>query len=358
MIYLNAGNLWTDSYLDKVIDLNNQHAGSVRVASLFGSIGSLTPTARSVDRLPHRDWPFIEKYVKKARDNNIHIRYTLNQSCIGSLQDFASYWYKELYFTTQKLHEAGVDEWTVASPLIVSLLHKTFPDDFIEVSTIAEITTPEEMAHWMEIGARGVNLSTSINRDPLRITAIVKTGTKVAILANEACLYRCPFRRECYNLSSHNSMRGEMFFDFYPFRWCNMARIKNPVEWVKSRIVLPQWMNLYQRHTNVRWFKIAYRTHPEEVALPILTAYMEQHYDGNLLDLWPTISHLGSTQEPKERQYISCHQLDELGFIEHFFEPEPSLIEELPCNDTLRCGIDCQWCYKATKKALSTHDKT
>lgn len=345
MIYLNAGNLWDKEYLDTVIQWNEEFKDTIRVQSLFGSIAKLTPTARAADRLPYLEWSAIDRFVDTAQQNNINIRYTLNQSCIGSLQDFHHDWTAKLRSDIKELHSVGVREWTVTSPLLVDLLRGMFPTDFIEVSTIAELSTAEDAERWMELGANGVNLATSINRDFRAIEDIIKTGIKVSILANEACLFRCPWRRDCYNLSSHNSIRSDEFFQSYPFQRCNQMRIDEPVEWVKSRLLLPQWMKFYQDHVKVDWFKVAYRTHPKEVALPILRYYMEQDYHGDLLELWPTIAHLGHTDEPKDRSFISVDSLEEQNFLLHFMNYGDRCRSS--CED---CGY-CQMVYETTQEA-------
>lgn len=342
-IHLNVGNLWTHSYLDKVIKLNKQHE-DVQVKSLFGSIANITPTARSFDRIPYRDWLFVDDYVAKARYNNIQVRYTLNQSCIGSIQEFRDYFNSSLKETLQKLHGIGVEEWTVTSPLLVETLRNMFPYDFIEVSTIAEVSTPQDAWRWGNIGASGVNVSTSINRDFKQLKAIGGI-LEASVLCNEACLFRCPWRRECYNLSSHDSRRSEELFGFYPFRKCNEVRLTYPEEWLRSRLVLPQWLPLYTDRTGIKWFKVAYRTHPEEVAIPMLEVYMNMYFGGNLCALWPTISRLGDTPEPRDVTTISCRKLDELKFIEKWFDGDT-------CSEH-SCGVDCLYCYAAYEECKS-----
>ncbi len=309
-ILLNVGNLWDPDYLEEVIQLNEQHKDKVRVGSLFGSIRDLTPTARSQDRLPYMEWNRLDRYVDRAKEHDIFLRYTLNASCIGSTQDFYDLWNGKLREDIKELHNIGITEWTVTSALLVQMLREMFPDDFIEVSTIVEVATPEDARRWKSLGADGVNISTSINRSFALIRGIVDTGIVTSVLANEACLYRCPWRRDCYNLSSHNSERSDKLFGHYPFRQCNEYRMRHPVEWLKSRMILPQWMSTYQHNLGVNWFKIAYRTHPKEVALPILRAYMSQEHKENMVDLWPTIARLGDTNEPAEGTYVPCARLD------------------------------------------------
>lgn len=347
MIHLNAGNLWEERYLSKVIELNDAHKDDeVRVDSLFGSISTLTPTARSHDRIPFLNWNDIGPYVRKALDAGINIRYTLNASCLGSIQDFKHEWEGKLKDSILRLQSLGIREWTVTSPLVCQLLRELFPEDFIEVSTIVELDTPGKAACWKEFGASGANLSTNINRDLSMVDRIAGIPFfTVSLLANEACLYNCPYRRDCYNLSSHDSFRGEQFFNNYPFRWCNMARLQDASEWLKARMILPQWMDLYQEKTGVSWFKVAYRTHPYEVAIPILEMYMNKYYGGNYLDLWPSIRHLGDTIEPKDIQYLSCVKLDEMEFLENKF-----LEDGYQCAFE-ECGTTCHYCESAAKKA-------
>jgi collagenase-like PrtC family protease len=236
-----------------------------------------------------------------------------------------------------------VHEWTITSPLLITLLHELFPNDFIEVSTIAEVSTPTDAQRWKDLGAGGVNVSTNINRC-FPLLHDINRVLKASVLANEACLYRCPYRRDCYNLSSHDSWRGRKFFDWYPFRWCNEQRIRNPEEWLKSRMVMPQWMRIYQKRAGIEWFKIAYRTHPESVAVPILEAYMSQNFTGNYCAMWPTIARLGDTSEPTKTTYISAKALDDTGFLDWWDS------EEDECSGT-RCGLECVYCHTAYDKA-------
>ncbi len=343
---LNVGNLWDDDYLDAVIDLNRKYSGRVRVKSMFGSIAGMTPTARAFDRIPYKDWDAVGTYVVKCQKNNIAIRYTLNHSCIGSMQDFHAYWKRELKETVQGLHRVGVHEWTVTSSLLIHLLRELFPQDYIEVSTIAEVATLEQTYRWAELGANGVNVSTAINRDFDMLTKMGNGPLKMSILANEACLFMCPWRRECYNLSSHNSARTEEFFHNFPFARCNEYRMKYPSEWLKARLVLPQWMETYREITGINNFKLAFRTAPKDVALPILLDYMKQEITGDLLALWPSIAHLGDTDEPREKLSIPTAGLEMMGFLKYFIESGRKCGRE----DCAACG----YCEAVFNKIVNT----
>ena len=339
VISLNCGNIWDDAFLDRIIALNNEHV-DVQVTSLYGSLRGVTPTARSYDRLPVISPLHADKYIRKAQDNDIAIRYTINTSCIGALQDFLRDWRTYWKQACMNLHDIGVREWTVTSPCILSLLREMFPSDHIEVSTICEVSTPREALMYARLGASAICVSTSINRDFNRLRNIWDcSDMEISILANEACLWGCPWRRECYNLSSHNSERA----GGYPFAKCQQVRLCNPVEWLKSRMVLPQWMKNYANLTGISHFKVSCRTHPYHVAVPIIEAYMSQDYKGNLVSLWPTISPLGNVPEPKV--YIDCDKLGKSGFLSHFVTAGHN------CGLFI-CGDECNYCGEILEEVM------
>lgn len=351
---LNVGNCWDWAFLDRLIELNNTVGvrNGISVTSVYGSLPRLTRSARSADRLP--DFPTgknegrggIEEYVCHAQRNGINIRYTLNQSCIGSTQEFEEEW-PHLKGNIKYLLELGVREFTITSPLLMELVREMAPDVCLEISTICEIDSVPKLSRWVNtIQADAVCLKLDVNRDfrALREIGLFCRQHDIAVelLANEFCLFGCPWRAECYNLSSHDSRRGP--FGFYPFRRCQAARLANPEEWIRSRFILPQWMGLYQNITGISIFKVTGRTHPKEVALPIIGAYMDRDFDGNLLDLWPTISHLGKTQEPKDRDYISTRAVE--PFITYFKGKErPCMLDE--CDE---CGVCVNLYLKAARK--------
>jgi len=342
MISLNVGNLFDKEFLMYVYELNKEHEhDGIQITSMFGSISGLTPTARSHDRIPTMTLPKLSKYVQTANDLELPIRYTLNQSCIGSMQDFHAYWKDSLKDTVLRLHKYGITQWTITSPLLVELVRDLLPDDYIEVSTIAEIKSYDEFTRWGHIGASGVCVSTTINRDwtALREFKQAGIGSKVSILANEACLYQCPWRRECYNLSSHDSERSDKLFRMYPFSRCQWTRRIDPVEWIKAKIVPPQCMKLYAE-LDITNFKISFRTAKPEIARPILATYMEQDFHGNLIDLWPPITHLADVDIPKSANLPVDYMADKY----HLFTTRQ-------CNK-VRCGVDCKLCYNVMAEML------
>lgn len=324
-ISLNVGNCWDWDFLDKLIGLNTTFGSetNIKVTSLYGSLPWVSPSARSADRLP--EFPYgkdrrgdLRSYIRYSQGNGMIIRYTLNQSCLGPMQEFENYW-KELKRGIELLAEMDVHQYTITSPLLMELVKEIYKSSvYLEISTICEVDNTEKLDRWRKIGATGLCLKLDANRDPQILGSVAgycrAHNMGLDLLANEFCLFGCPWRAECYNLSSHNSIRGP--YGFYPFRRCQTVRLEDPSEWIKARFILPQWMRTYESRYGINEFKITGRTHPPEVVLPIVEKYVKGEATGNLLSLWPTISKLGRTEEPQERTYIDIYAIqDELTTV-------------------------------------------
>lgn len=352
-IMLNVGNCWDWDFLDKLIELNSTVGSEtgIRVTSLYGSLPWISFSARSTDRLP--GFPSgkdrrgdLKNYIRYAQGNGMVIRYTLNQSCIGPMQEFQDY-SKKLIKSVQFLEEMDVHQYTITSPLLMELVKEVYRTGvYLEVSTICEVDSVEKLERWRKIGATGLCLKLDANRDPQILSSLAAycrtNDMGLDLLANEFCLFGCPWRAECYNLSSHDSKRGP--FEYYPFRRCQQVRLGDPSEWVKARFILPQWMRIYEERYGINEFKITGRTHPPEVILPIVEKYMRGKADGNLLSLWPSISRLGKTDEPEEKTFIDIAAIES-----RLAAPYRSLLSS-GCSKTSCDG--CGYCNDIYKEAL------
>ncbi len=353
---LNVGNCWDWSFLERIIVLNKTlgKENNIKVTSLFGSLPFFTPSARSSDRLLSSSRPIpgpagagdLEGYVHHAKSAGIGIRYTLNQSCIGPMQDFDKALWPQLKLSLDYLYKSGIHEYTITSPLLMELMRENFPDTFLEVSTICEVDTVQKLKRWAELDVDGVCAKLDANRDTFLLKLLSDTcainGIVMEVLANEFCLLGCAWRQECYNLSSHDSQRGP--FDHYPFGRCQKVRLSNPSEWIKAGFILPQWMQLYSEQAGVSAFKITGRTHPPRVILPIIEKYMSRKHTGNLLELWPTIAALAASEEPQQGTYIDTEEVEK-----HFKHLTSSHCSIRSCE---KCGY-CETIFKSAQRRTS-----
>ena len=338
MIYLNCGNLWSIRYLDKIMELNEKfRSKGIVVNEIYGSIPQLTGSARASWRLPSPDVP-VKEYVSRAKEGGIEINYTLNQSCPGSLDEFGSK-IPGLKTSIYLLLEAGINRFTVTLPLMAQLLLEMDYSITIKVSTIARVESIEEASYWINLGAKEITGGLDINRNFPLVKKLVEycksKGVSYETLASEFCCWRCPFRyRGCYSSQSHNSSKGAM--NYWPWKQCNEIRRKDPSQFIKSRMILPQHLKRYQELTGVDKFKVTTRTASEERALWILEQYLNQDYQDNIVKLW-TVSHLAGEKELPF--YISGKKLNNLLDI---FIPLGEKCDSMSCED---CGV-CQRIYE------------
>ena len=164
---LNVGNCWNQYYLERLIQLNDTIGvmNDVKITSIFGSLSFLTPSARSADRLPEFEIADLGSYISMAQTHGIAVRYTLNQSCIGPMQEF-KVWWQELEKSIKVLKKEGVYQYTITSPLLLELVREMYGDSaYLEVSTICEVDSIRKLDYWRKLGANGVCLKLDINRD-------------------------------------------------------------------------------------------------------------------------------------------------------------------------------------------------
>jgi len=97
MINLMVGNNFEDSLLDGYIELNSK-SDEVKITEMFGSIkNDPIGCAREEDRLPIFDFDKLSVFISKANSNSIKVNYTINKSCIGSIEDFKDRKEKSFY---------------------------------------------------------------------------------------------------------------------------------------------------------------------------------------------------------------------------------------------------------------------
>ena len=125
------------------------------------------------------------------------------------------------------------------------------------------------------------------------------TGLELKVMVNEGCLLDCPFRQFHFNAIAHlgkdacrvgeeiapeayhercNKIAFNMFFGH-----CNTVMEKDPSQVLKSGWVRPEDLGFYDGITS--YFKVSGRTVHRNAVEATIRAYMEQSYDGNLLDI-------------------------------------------------------------------------
>jgi len=156
-------------------------------------------------------------------------------------------------------------------------------------------------------------------------------------MVNEGCLYKCPFRKFHFNVVSHYSKeldnKNKAYLPDF-FKFCSAVIIEDNSQILKSGWIRPEDVHKYSEIT--RFYKVVDRGAMGSRVLRATRAYLEESWDGDLLDL------LGSSFlsfSIKYGAYLDNKKLGELGFFE----------KVTSCD---RNCTQCNYCKNITNKLL------
>lgn len=348
MIKLMIGYNFDLELIDQIKDLNKKYQNNnIQVIEFYGSMPRLT--ARPAYRLPKIK--NFRDHIKKIHNANFSFNYTMNAN---DTTLWFKYNEKEVLNLIDFIYAKGVDRFTFAHniPLLVLKNNKrSFP---VELSTILNIDDFNELDYYIQEYSFVDKICLSIykNRDPYflkKACKITKNYNKnIELLVNEFCILNnntpCIYRNNCYEIHSFGGNKKYRFKN-YPHMMCTESRFKNPVSWLKAKVIYPWNINYYNKTTGISNYKISGRTMPTKYILNIVEAYLSlgKVMDDNLLALWGHMEVKNKKADlmkiPKRYPYISVKKLKELNF-------NPIKL----CRSSNICGIDCKYCDKCYEK--------
>lgn len=278
MEYMVACN-WESDLLDKI-----DYPG---VKTLFGGLPSaLVSSGRPsfmINNLNHEE---VKEYIRRVHAKGWTFDYNINSTCMSNME-FTPEGHKNLLKYIEDILELGVDSLTVSMPTVMGLINKHFPGTRMKVSTYQKVDSVAMAQRFEELGADVIMLSEHINRDFKLLSAIRKNvKAKVALIANVGCVYGCQNMHSHANSGSHIGTRGEklsVFSEFYQAN-CLLTKMKNPVEFVKTRWIRPEDVKVYE-DIGIDMLKILERSSTSDTLGERVEAYSKRSYDGNIIDL-------------------------------------------------------------------------
>lgn len=314
--------------------LKDQFAGGVkgnRIEGIyFPAPQEYFGSARVVKQFTVND---AKKVIEFCNNNGFKTNMLLNSSCEGA-EWYSPQTVSKTLFLVNKMKDSGLSEITLTNPVYIQKIKKEHPDLKITASVICEIDSVQRARFFEELGADAFVPDRDINRD-LELLKEIKDATnmEMTLMVNEGCLYRCPQRNIHYNFISHwSKLNKEKHIDFLT-NYCVALRGQKPEELLKSPFVLPQHLKFYRKITSS--FKIVGRTRTTQEILQMTRAYLEETFQGNLLDIMSSATPLVKN---KYGYNIPAELLDEA-----FFKKVTS------CNKN--CA-KCNYCAALVKKAL------
>jgi collagenase-like PrtC family protease len=261
----------------------------------------------------------IEKFVDVVNEihrEGIRVNLTLNSTCEGIE------WYSEqaidstMQFVGEMHERYGVEAVTIANPRYIMEARKRFPGIEICASVLGDIDCVQRAVLFQKAGADVLTIDVNINRD-LRLLRDIKqaTNAQLKLMVNEGCLYKCPYRKFHFNITSHVAKEvgragvDYSYADF--FDMCNQVVADDHSQILKSGWIRPEDTRKYGEITT--FFKVVGRTQRGSRVIRAVKAYLDERWRGDLLDLM--CANLGSFSV-NHGAYLDNDKLGELQFFE------------------------------------------
>jgi hypothetical protein len=140
-------------------------------------------------------------------------------------------------------------------------------------------------------------LDRSLNRDLERLAEVSRRcrrtfpEIRLSLLANEGCLSQCPFKPAHDAHIALANLEGQSDIGLLNATLgCIDHLAAHPARLFKSPFIRPEDQHHYRAY--VEQIKLCGRTLGPDFLMPLVTAYAEERYDGNLLDLFDTMAWL------------------------------------------------------------------
>ena len=325
------------STIDLYDSFNKRYEGS-RILETYGQIADgsrLMGSGRASDHIPYVEKKQVEEYVAYSRSKNISFNYTLNATCLGN-KEFNSKSLREVVNFIEGLYEIGIDTLTIAIPSIIELIKNLKYKFTIKASTVCNIINPDKAISYKKLGVDKIVVDESINRDFSVLKEIREVfGEKVEVIANVICYKNCIYRMFHHNQMSHDNCVGEKSSTYYSHR-CMLKRTEDVSNLLKMNFIRPEDMHFYT-DIGINHFKLQGRQAVVKGDVPkTLRYYMEESFDGNLMDLLDCFMPTNSF-----KPYMDNKQLD--GFILPFIKSEDF------CRNNCE---NCSYCKDYVKKCV------
>jgi collagenase-like PrtC family protease len=316
-----APTTWNKEFLQAL-----EYAGlASQVYELYGSLQTfIIGSGRPAHALPKVTPKEAKSHIESASRLGIKFNFLLNASCLGNRECHQAN-YKQILQLLDWLSDTGVETVTVSNPYLAELAKKENHPLKVNVSTIASVDSVQKAKFWKGLGVDRITLDFMQNRNFRLIRGIKEICGELEVLANDQCLYGCPFRSYHYNIVAHASESPPQPLSLYPDVKCALIRLEDPSQIIKARWIRPEDLGKYEQ-AGVNYFKIIGRGLPRMVILACIQAYAKGKYDGNLLDIVPFSRVLN--RPLSEMVHIDNRSLD--GFIDFF--------------DSHDCSEGCQSC--------------
>lgn len=229
-----------------------------------------------------------EYELEQIQKMNISLDLLINGNCYGQYA-ISEKFELQIFNTLQRLEKCDIlpKVVTTTTPFAASVVKKYYPSLEVRASVNMKIDSIIAMEYLKDKFD-----SFYLRRDLQRNLDTVKkfsawckdNGKKLCLLANSGCLRNCPYQTFHDNLVAHNNEIKDTVNvkDFLPHLCWDRYQDKNNIkDFLKATWIRPEDVSKYEPYVDC--LKLATRN-TSAIRL-IISAYTNQSFDGNLLDL-------------------------------------------------------------------------
>lgn len=281
---------------------------------------------------PEMDFSEFTHIVDSIHREGIRVNLLLNSVCEGSDWYSPAALSSTMDYLKQAHENHGVEAVTIANPLYIREVRRRFPSIEICASVLGDIDCVQKAVIFKKAGADAITPDVDINRNLTLLKKIKdRTGLEIKLMVNEGCLFQCAFRKFHFNYISHKSRKpgagkGVKSEDNVFSLNCIQLSKTDPSQILKSGWIRPEDARRYGEITG--YFKIVGRTSSKSMLLRAVSAYLNENWNGDLLELMAGnlysvgMSHL---------MHLDNRSLDEIGFFDKV------------CSCDKECS-ECEYC--------------
>ena len=280
----------------KLFDVVDQYDKKHAITSFFGKLKyDGLPGGRTASIIPDFSLDQLADYVKECQKRNITFNYLINPLSMDQ-NEIDPVMGKKIREFIHTMYDMGIKAFTLNSPILIKYVKREFKDVFVTLGLYAYPTTIQHIEYWRNWGVDEITLDHCFNRrfDLLRqlLTQYKDTDFHLRVIANNLCLRECPFRLAHGCFVGHSD--PDKFSMDYSLVNCAYTKITHPAAILTSEFIRPEDVHYYRElaeETGNKHFsiKLIDRTRTTEFLTNVVKGYMEESYDGNLLDIvnWP-----------------------------------------------------------------------
>lgn len=323
--------------------------------------------------LPDPDRQAIQQHIDLAHSRGMKFSYLLNSACLGNME-MTREGLAAMREAIRATVELGVDEITVSTRIMLDLIKEIAPEMPVGVGFFAQIDSVAKARRWQEAGAGKLALYPAVNRDFQLLSAIRHAvDCELQVFATLTCLWQCHNIVSCGNTIAHSTNAGESgdghMLD-HPLYECQLQQLKNPEKILMSRWIRPEDLHCY-KDLGMDEVKITERFNKTDTLVAKVNAYVNERWDGNLLDLFASFLFNKDLSLEPENKLAMIRRLKKAPFKPQFlpnYANAPDLyldgsklegfLEGFSKRDCARTDCEtCGWCHHFMTEALGMDEE-